>query len=96
MLGRETEDGKSKGKSAFGRQKIVEAGLVRIVRSSVSLSALDGRVWIGSSVKSFSRVEEWVSVVAFERDSILEGISWVWASIHCWPIFGCFGQAEFL
>jgi hypothetical protein len=30
---RETEDRKSKGKNAFGRQKIVETGLVRQLRS---------------------------------------------------------------
>jgi hypothetical protein len=68
------EDRKSKVKSAFGRQKIVETGIVRNVCSSVSLSASDGRVWIGSSVKSFSGVLGRASVVAFERDSILEGI----------------------
>jgi hypothetical protein len=68
------EDRKSKRKSAFGRQKIVETGLVRNVCSSVSLSASDGRVWIGSSVKSISGVVRLVSVVAFERDSSLEGI----------------------
>jgi hypothetical protein len=63
-----------KVKSDFGRQKIVETGLVRNVCSPVSLSASDGRVWIGSSVKSFSEVEGRVAVVAFERDSSLEGI----------------------
>jgi hypothetical protein len=65
-LHQETEDRKSKGKSAFGRQKIVETGLVRKVCSSVWLSASDGRVWFGSSVKSSSGVEGRVSVVAFE------------------------------
>jgi hypothetical protein len=70
----ETKDRESKGKSAFGRQKIVESGIVCNVCSSVSLWASDGRVWIGSSVKSFSGVEGRVSIVAFERDSLLEGI----------------------
>jgi hypothetical protein len=73
-LRREMEDRKSKVKSAFGRQKIVETGIVRNVCSPVSLSASDGRVWIGSSVKSFSEVLGRVSIVAFERDSFLEGI----------------------
>jgi hypothetical protein len=73
-LHQEKEDRKSKVKSDFGRQKIVETGLVRNACSSVSLSASDGRVWIGSSVKSFSVAEDGVSVVAFERDSSLEGI----------------------
>jgi hypothetical protein len=68
------EEKKSKGKSAFGRQKIVETGLVRNVCSSVWLFPSDGRVWIGSSVKSCSGVLGQVSVVAFERDSILEEI----------------------
>jgi hypothetical protein len=62
-LHQETED------SAFRRQEIVETGLVRNVCSSVSLSASDGRVWIGSSVKSFSVFLGRVSVVAFERGS---------------------------
>jgi hypothetical protein len=70
----ETEDRKSKGKSAFERQKIVGTGLVRNVCSSVSLSASDGRVWIGSSVKSFSGVLGRMSVIAFEKGSILEVI----------------------
>jgi hypothetical protein len=51
-LHKETEDRKLK--VPFGRQKIVETGVVRNVCSSISLSASDGRVWIGSSVKSFS------------------------------------------
>jgi hypothetical protein len=68
------KDRKPKVKSAFWRQRIVETGIVRSVCSEVSLSASDGRVWIGSSVKSFSGVEGPVSVVAFERDSILKGI----------------------
>jgi hypothetical protein len=69
----ETEDRKSKGKSPFKPQKIVENGLVRNVRS-VSLSASEGRVWIGSSVKSCSRIVGRMSVVAFERGSSFEGI----------------------
>jgi hypothetical protein len=68
------EGEKTKQKSAFGRKKIVETGLVRNVCSPVSLSASDGRVWVGSSVKSFSGVLGRVSVVAFERGSSLEGI----------------------
>jgi hypothetical protein len=83
----ETEDRKSRVKSAFGRQKIVETGLVRNVCSSVSLSASDGRVWIGSSVKSFSGVEGRMSVVAFERDSILEGIlDLFFVCLSCGPL----------
>jgi hypothetical protein len=70
----EMEDRESKGTSAFGRQKIVETGVVRNVCSSVSLSALDGRVWTGSSVKSFSGVLGHAPVVAFERGSSLERI----------------------
>jgi hypothetical protein len=77
-LHQETEDRKSKVKSDFGRQKIVRTGLVRNVSSSVSLSASDGRVWIGSSAKTFSGVEGRVSVVGFERDSVLERI-WAWS-----------------
>jgi hypothetical protein len=65
---------KPKRESDFGRQKIVETGLARSVCSSASLSASDGRVWIGSSVKSFSEVEGRVSVLVFERGSSLEGI----------------------
>jgi hypothetical protein len=73
-LQHKTEDRKPKVKGAFWRQKTVETGVVRNVCSPVSLSASDGRVWIGSSVKSFSGVIGRVSVVAFERDSIMEGI----------------------
>jgi hypothetical protein len=73
-LHHEWQNRKSKVKSTFGRQKIVETGLVRNVGSSVSLSASDGRVWIGSSVKSYFRMVGRVSVVAFERGSVFEGI----------------------
>jgi hypothetical protein len=62
------------GKSAFERQKTVESGLVQNCCLSVSLSVSDGRVWIGSAVKSFSVVVGRVSVVAFERGSRLERI----------------------
>jgi hypothetical protein len=77
------------GKSDFGRQKTVEAGLVLSFGSSVSLSASDGRVWISSSMKSFSRPGGGNSilggipesgfmkrrdVVTFERGSALDGI----------------------
>jgi hypothetical protein len=74
-LHHDTEDRNSKEKGTFWRQKIGETGLVRNICSSVSLSVSDGRVWIGSSVKSFSGVFGRVSVVAFERDSSLEAIS---------------------
>jgi hypothetical protein len=60
----EMEDRKLKGKSAVRRQKIEETGLVRNVCSQVSLSASNGRVGIGSSVKSYSGVVEQVSIVA--------------------------------
>jgi hypothetical protein len=75
----ETEDRKSKAKSAFLRRKEVKNGLVRKVCSSLSLSALDGRVWIGSSVEMCFEVSGfdhhgWISVVAFERRSSLERI----------------------
>jgi hypothetical protein len=73
-LHHETKDSKPKGKSTFERQKIAKTGFARKVCSSVSLSALDGRVWIGLSAKSFSGVVGRVSVVAFERNSSLEGI----------------------
>jgi hypothetical protein len=70
----EMEDRKPKVKSAFGRQKTVETGLVRDVCSLAWLLASDGGVWIGSSVKSFSRVLGRVSGVAFERGSSLEKV----------------------
>jgi hypothetical protein len=69
----EEEDTEPCEGSDFERQKIVETGLVRNVCSPVSLSASGGRVWIGSSVKSFSGVLGRMSVVAFERGSVLEG-----------------------
>jgi hypothetical protein len=73
-LHQETENRKWKRKSAFGRQKIVETGLIQHFCSSVSLLASDGRVWVSSSVKSYSEVIGRMSVIAFERGSSLEGI----------------------
>jgi hypothetical protein len=60
--------------SAFGRQKIVENGLVHSVCSLESLSAPDGRLWIASSVKLCCRVVGRVSVVTFEKGSTREVI----------------------
>jgi hypothetical protein len=78
----ETEGGKAKVSSDFGRRKIVETGLVQNICSSVSLSILDGRVWIGSSVKSCARWPGQVSVVAFERGSQLGAIEATTFSAH--------------
>jgi hypothetical protein len=74
---RDTGVGESVGKrigvpSDFGRQRIVETGQVRNVYSSVSLSASGGRVWVGSSVKSYS--QKGGRVYVFERGSRLEQI----------------------
>jgi hypothetical protein len=69
-----TQDRRPKGKSAFGRRKIVEAGFVRNACSSALPSAPGGRAWIASSVKSYVGVLGHASVVAFERGSILERI----------------------
>jgi hypothetical protein len=96
----EKRDKESVGKrnglwSAFGRQKVVESGLVhpfcshrlqrtftfnanfgrqKMVESGLSLSPSDGRLWVFSSVKLCSRVEEPVSVVVFEKGSTTEVI----------------------
>jgi hypothetical protein len=67
--------GKNTGvSSAFSRRKIVEGGLVHNACASLSLSVPDGRLWVFSSVKSWSRAMDPVSVVAFERGSTTEVI----------------------
>jgi hypothetical protein len=55
--------------SDFGRQKIVEGGLLLSVCSSFSLSSPGGRLWLFSSVKLYYRVLQRVSAIAFERGS---------------------------
>jgi hypothetical protein len=60
--------------SAFGRQTIVESGVVRKICAQPSVSAPNGRLWVFSSIRSCPRFLDRLSDVVFESGSTAEVI----------------------
>jgi hypothetical protein len=60
--------------SSHFRRKVVEDGFTKDVCSSVTVSSVKGRLWLGSSLQLWSERRGAVSVVSFEKGSTLERI----------------------